>query len=589
MTKLRGWLLLGFGCLAGCFLSMARSPADRQEPDGPRLRRPVALVLASEGNTLLVANRDSGTLSLLDTRTLKVVSEQRVGRRLSDLTATARGDLLLAVDEAGGEVVLVEHRPGSLRETGRLRVGSSPVSVRISDDDRWATVACLWPRQLFIFSLADIGKAPRPFVIDLPFAPRRQLHLPGSSQLLVADSFGSELALVNLHQLRIERVRSVSSVHNIRGLALDHERKNVLLTHQTLYGTGHANPGEIQSGNLIANDLRKLSLDVARNPVADLMREHRVHPLGDIALGAGDPGDVVEAESGQTLITFSGVNELALGWPDKALWTRLPVGQRPTALVVDAARKRAYVANTFGDSISVVDYQDQRVLAEVSLAPAAGELRPAERGEMLFHNARLSFDGWFSCHSCHTDGHSNGRLNDNLSDGTFGTPKRVLSLLGVADTGPYAWNGKMPDLEAQIRSSLRGTMHGSTPTPDRVRDLAAYLQTLAPPPAVARARGPVDGDALERGRRLFTSHKCSTCHHDSTYTSPHTYDVGLRDELGLSHFNPPSLRGLSQAGPYFHDNRAATLAEVFTRYRHRLTGDLSDQELSDLIAFLESL
>src|SRR2546429_167098 len=76
------------------------------------------------------------------------------------------------------------------------------------------------------------------------------------------------------------------------------------------------------------------------------------------------------------------------------------------------------------------------------------ELSLAERGELLFYDARLSHDGWFSCHSCHTDGHSNGLLNDNLGDGSFGAPKRVLSLLGVRDTGPWAWNGTMPDLEA---------------------------------------------------------------------------------------------------------------------------------------------
>ena len=47
-----------------------------------------------------------------------------------------------------------------------------------------------------------------------------------------------------------------------------------------------------------------------------------------------------------------------------------------------------------------------------------------------------------SCHSCHTDGHTNGQLNDNLSDfKTFGAPKRVLSLLGKRDTMPLAWNG----------------------------------------------------------------------------------------------------------------------------------------------------
>src|SRR2546430_7868047 len=51
-----------------------------------------------------------------------------------------------------------------------------------------------------------------------------------------------------------------------------------------------------------------------------------------------------------------------------------------------------------------------------------------------------------------SDGHTNGLLNDNFTDGSFGTPKRVLSLLGVKDTGPWAWTGHLDKLPEQIRS-----------------------------------------------------------------------------------------------------------------------------------------
>ena len=208
---------------------------------------------------------------------------------------------------------------------------------------------------------------------------------------------------------------------------------------------------------------------------------------------------------------------------------------------------------------------------------------------MLFYNARLSLDGWFSCHSCHTDGHSNGRLNDNFTDGSFGTPKRVLSLLGVKDTEPWAWNGKMADLDTQVRHSVTSTMHGGKPTAEQVRDLTAYLKTLPPPPALAKARGVNDPDSLKRGRRVFEREKCATCHTPPLYTSAGTYDVGVRDEAGETRFNPPSLRGVSQAGPYFHDNRAGSLEEVFTRHRHKLANQLSAEELDDLLHFLNSL
>src|SRR5262249_33737013 len=162
---------------------------------------------------------------------------------------------------------------------------------------------------------------------------------------------------------------------------------------------------------------------------------------------------------------------------------------------------------------------------------------------VLFHDAKLSFESWYSCQSCHPDGHTNGRLNDNFSDGTFGTPKRVLSLLGVKDTGPWAWNGKIADLHVQVRTSLRSTMQWPAPAEKDVRDITAFLGTLPPPPSVTQARWTIDAEAVRRGRKVFAGQKCATCHAPPTFTSLRSYDVGLRDEAGETKFNPPSLRG----------------------------------------------
>jgi len=74
-----------------------------------------------------------------------------------------------------------------------------------------------------------------------------------------------------------------------------------------------------------------------------------------------------------------------------------------------------------------------------------------------------------------------------------------------------------------------------------------------------------------------------------TYTSPGTYDVGLRDEKGLDKFNRPSLRGVSQGYSFFHDGRAKKLEEVFTVHGHQLNWALADDELGDLLRFLRSL
>src|SRR5262249_22947614 len=149
-----------------------------------------------------------------------------------------------------------------------------------------------------------------------------------------------------------------------------------------------------------------------------------------------------------------------------------------------------------------------KVSREISLSPDTA-LEPHERGELLYHDARRSHLAWMSCQSCHPDGHTTGGLNDNLSDGSVGTPKRVLSLPGVKDTGPWAWNGKIESLDDQVRNSFQSTMHGEKPSNEDVRDVTAYLRTLTPPPSLLAARGIKEEPARERGRKLFESLNCA--------------------------------------------------------------------------------
>ncbi len=56
-----------------------------------RVRQPVALVCAEGGKTVLVANRRSGSLSVIDAATRKVVAESEVGRGLADLATLPDG------------------------------------------------------------------------------------------------------------------------------------------------------------------------------------------------------------------------------------------------------------------------------------------------------------------------------------------------------------------------------------------------------------------------------------------------------------------------------------------------------------------
>ena len=123
-----------------------------------------------------------------------------------------------------------------------------------------------------------------------------------------------------------------------------------------------------------------------------------------------------------------------------------------------------------------------------------------------------------------------------------------------------------------------------------IERLSAYLKTLTPAPSLRHANNMMpSGDVLAEARIGFEAAGCQNCHAGPGLTSNDTYDVGLHDEQGETLFNPPSLRGVSQRAPYFHDGRAATLAEVLKTSHHNSKMALSEKQIEQLQLLLESL
>ncbi len=72
-----------------------------------RIRRPVDVVGSPSGSHVLVANRRSGTVSVIDRRTRRVITEIDIGGRLSALAGVPGRDWVLVTDEAGGELIAI--------------------------------------------------------------------------------------------------------------------------------------------------------------------------------------------------------------------------------------------------------------------------------------------------------------------------------------------------------------------------------------------------------------------------------------------------------------------------------------------------
>lgn len=205
-------------------------------------------------------------------------------------------------------------------------------------------------------------------------------------------------------------------------------------------------------------------------------------------------------------------------------------------------------------------------------------------GMVLFHaaQAQTSARGALACSSCHPDGRADG-LSWRIDKQELQTPVLVGR---VAGTHPYKWDGGDPDLTASLTGTMK-RLGGFGISKEQTAALAAYLEALPKPQAPTR-----DAQQVARGQKLFDSAEvgCRMCHDGPQYTDQDKHKFST---VTLPEADTPSLVGLAASAPYYHDGSAATL-EALLRDRGNVhgmaeTAKLGDQQIADLIAFLETL
>ena len=565
---------------------LVTTSADAAEPL-PRLRQPVALAVSPDSEWVYTANRDSGTVSVIRVADQSVSNEFAIGQQLVDI-AVWDASHLLVLDGAQHQLILLRGREQQWEVVERLKIASYPVRLCADAESGRCFVTSLWSRTL---TQVDVetrsGEKSAQLQISatasLGFEPRELCLTADCQRLLVAGSFRNSLTVVDVGDLGITSTKQLSG-HNLRGMALSNDGESLLVTCQLLNPLGQSTRDDVHWGNMLSNVLVRYSVDELCNSKTGAMTRRVVRYLGEPGNAAGDPGFVSVGHDGELAIALSGVGEIAISASSEEYRPqRVAVGRRPVA-IARVGEDSLFVADMFSDSVSVVDSSTMTRTAQISLG-LQPELSIEQSGEALFYDSRLSHDGWMSCHSCHTDGHTNGQLNDNLSDGSLGDPKRVLSLLGVSDTGPWAWNGQVKTLEEQVANSIETTMQGRAGTEKEVSALVAYVKTLPAPSQFSAADDDRVDVQVQRGAELFNALECRRCHTPPTYTSEGAYEVGF----GPTKFNPPSLRGVGRRETLFHDSRADSLLSVFVRHKHQLPRELSAEEVRSLVRFLKTL
>jgi cytochrome c peroxidase len=561
--------------------------------EAPRL--PEALLLIDDGARLLAANRGTGTVAVVDAKGRRVEREVAIGRGISDLRATADPDAWLAVDQGAGEVVRIARRGDSISRLDAVRVANDPTCAVTFGDGRRAMVVSRWSRRTTFVAwdgadgLRVVGGA------DLPFSPREAVVLPGGTEAVATDAFGGRLALMDLEAMAVRRVLALPD-HNLRAPTITPDGLGVAILAQNGVPTANTSRQDVEWGLIMRSWIRIVRLSDLRSPGAtdaDLVANSRIVVLGTVGNGSADPSALAFGPKGEAVVSIAGTGQVASALALDEPYERFRVGRAPVALAIDATASTAYTADRFDDAVTVVDLAAGKVAGVVPLSADAGldgRRRPAtllEEGEALFRDARISEDGWMSCHTCHADGHASDVLTDTMTDGSYGAAKRSPSLLGIADTAPFGWTGASRRIEDQIHTSIATTMRGHEPAPRQVEALTAYLRSLAPPAPEPVAEA--DAQAVARGRAAFEANGCADCHAPPAYTSRGSYDVGLVDAVGNREFNPPSLRGVGRRPALLHDASVESLPDLFRRARHPDGGELTDAEIADLTAFLRSL
>jgi DNA-binding beta-propeller fold protein YncE/mono/diheme cytochrome c family protein len=566
-------------------------------------RSPVDVALLPGGRLALTANQTADSLSLVDLSAGKVLAELPCGRKPVAVACSPDGRHAAVSNLWPGTLSLFDIEGATIKPAGVVSVGIQPrglvfpargqVFLALSGSDEIAVFD--WERR----QIVQRWPAPR--------EPRHLALSPDGRFLAAASSRSAQVRLWDTASGKLVWTRKCEDAFNLRSLAFMPDGKALILAH-VVKRSFPVSRENIDKGWVTDSRLTRLPLDARAVP-----------PLEQIALdkhgqAVGDPHGVAFDPSGRYLVVTAGGTHEMLVFEASALpWTggdpgdflndslaqndgklrRLPLEGRPLALAFLPDSQQAVVANYLRDELQIVDVRAGSIVRTIRLG---GPEHPASarQGEALFYDARRSHNQWFSCHTCHVDGHTCSLAFDTLNDDSYGNPKLTPSLHGVARTAPWTWHGWQKDLGAAVEKSYTETMFGPKPSAEEVHAVVAFLGTLEHPPNPHRTADNELSAAAKRGQALFTgAAECSRCHAPPEYTSPNNYDVKLEDDGSpYRRWNPPSLRGLWLRGPYLHDGRAAALDELLqgSHAPKKLGGHaLTAEQRRDLIAFLESL
>lgn len=568
--------------------------------------------LSSDGQLLACSNRDSGTVSIVDLSTGKLRSEIPVGKHPEGVSFVGVSHLLAVAVYGDDKLTLIDSDSGQV--THSIAVEDEPYGVISSADGTRLFVTLEFPGKVLdvdpakgaIVREIKAGSFPRGialgsdghlYVTEYLTGALRQIDV-ASGKLLNADDNGSPLPLWS--GTPEDNLARQLVLHPVSNKAyIPHQRSRVTVAH----GSGSIFP---------------YVSAVTTKPVFDAEKKRRRRIQMDSFRGTyvvANPWEVAISPDGSLLyVVFSGTDDMFIcrvlddDYRELEYVSGLRLGANPRAVRVSADGSRFYIYNALDFNVVGVDATSLQQIMNVQVThwPYSDEVL---LGKKLFYTANppMTSRRWISCSSCHPDGDADGR--------TWQQPEGLRNtqpMLGLKNTHPIHWSAdrdEVQDFEITIRSALmqgKGLLTGKVsdglaePNGGRSESLdalAAYTNSHGFTQSPFAKQGL--SESAQRGKSLFFSAetKCAQCHSGPYFTDLKMHDVGTgksdsTEKLGPE-FDTPTVLAVYRSAPYLHHGMANTLEEVLTKWnpedRHGVTGQLSAEQVSDLVEYLKAL
>jgi YVTN family beta-propeller protein len=570
-------------------------------------KHPFGITLSPDGGRIYVSNRWDDSVSVIDVESMEVVETFPVGDDPHGIVTDATGAYLFVANMSESDVSVIETE--NFTEVKRLLAGRYPFDIARSPDERYIYVSNQMSnpapfRTPSVLELTIID-AERQFAVD-----RRELFstLLGQGVAVSPDNRFAVVAL-ELPKNLIPETQIYQGWMVTHGFAIVETNPRgraayFLLDEPNLYyADAH--------GVVFSPDGRYLYISSSGVDTVSVLDMGKVYAL-------------LEIEDGEIGISDEKIRLYArnLGLSAEYVVARIPTGANPKGMVVSPDGQWIYVANRLSDSITVL-LRTQRAMIDAGKHQLAGEIdlggpgkvTVLRKGEKLFNHSSISFQKQLSCSTCHPENHLDGVVYDIAIDGIGRNWVDNRTMRGIAETAPFKWSGKNPNLNRQEgprAAQLFFRSHGFSA--DENEAIVRFIETIPfPESRYLKSDGKLNfvadakyNEFQKRGKKLFEraydnlgryipiANRCITCHPPPFYTDRMMHDVGTQNYFDTStDFDTPKLNNVYENAPFLHDGRSYSLEELWTTFNpddlHGAANDMKKEQLNELIEYLKVL